>query len=399
MKWKRKIIVIAIAALIVLAIVYGFLPKPVPVDLAELGRGPMTVSVVEEGKTRVIDRFEVSAPVSGYALRIELEVGDAVKKGHVLAEIEPRRSQFLDPRSHAEAEARISAARAALRAAEEKAQAARADADYAEAEFKRLSALFKDGYISGDRFDRAEAAHRNAQATLRSADFAVEVAKYELEAARTALRYSAAEDGAGKLGRVLLRSPVGGSVLKVLHKSEGEVGAGEVLISIGDTRAIEVETDVLSDDAVRIKPGMKVLYERWGKEEPLLGSVKRVEPAGFTKISALGVEEQRVLVISGFTSPPEEWERLGDGYRVETRFVLWEGKDVLTMPESALFRHDEGWAAFVVEGGRARLRKVEVGQRSGLTAEVLSGVTEGEKVITHPDDAIKDGTRVRQRNR
>ncbi|MGD2080469.1 MAG: HlyD family efflux transporter periplasmic adaptor subunit [Nitrospirota bacterium] len=399
MNWKRKVVVIAVAALVALAIAYGFVPRPLPVDFAELGRGPMSVSVVEEGKTRVIDRFEISAPVAGFARRIELDVGDAVEKGQVVAEIEPRRSEVLDPRSRAEAAARVSAARAALSAAEERAKAARAEADYAEAEFNRVSGLFDGGYVSGESFDRAEADHRNAKATLRSADFAVKVAEYDLEAARTALRYSAAEDGAEGLEKVLLKSPVGGSVLAVHHESEGKVEAGEVLLAIGDTRAIEVEADVLSDDAVRIKPGMRVLFERWGGEEPLEGKVKRVEPAGFTKISALGVEEQRVLVISDIISHYEEWGRLGDGYRVEARFVLWEDEDVLRIPESALFRHADGWAAFVVEGGRARRREVSLGHRSGLTAEVVSGIDAGEKVITHPDDAIEDGTRVRLRNK
>ncbi len=399
MKWKRKIIVISVAALVVLAILYGFLPKPVTVDFARLKRGPMAVTVDEEGKTRVIDRFEISAPVAGFARRIELDVGDAVKKGQVVAELEPLRSEVLDPRSHAEATARVSAARAALSAAEESARAAKAEADYAEAEFDRISNLYGGGYVSADRFDRAEADHRRAQANLQSANFSVKVAKFELDAARTALRYSAAGNGAEGRETVLLKTPVDGRVLKVLHESEGKVEAGEVLIAIGNPRTIEVEVDVLSDDAVRIKPGMRVLFDRWGGEEPLEGEVKRVEPAGFTKISALGVEEQRVLVISGITSPPEEWERLGDGYRVEASFIIWEGEDVLQIPESALFRHADGWAAFVVENRKARMRAVELGHRSGLSAEVVSGVEAGETVITHPSDTIEDGTHVRLRQR
>jgi HlyD family secretion protein len=396
-KDRRKIVVLAAAALVVLAVAWGFMPKPVPVDIAEATRGAMSVTVVEEGKTRVMDRFEISAPVAGFARRIELDVGDPIKKGQVLAELEPLRSEVLDPRSHAEATARVEAAKAALSAADNNAAAAKAEADYAEAEFNRVSNLHEGGYVSGDRFDRAEADYRHTQADLQSAEFAVKVAAFELEAARTALRYSGAGDGTKGLKKVSIKSPVQGSVLKVLHESEGKVDAGEALISIGDPRAIEVEVDVLSDDAVRIKPGMRVLFERWGGDEPLEGEVRSVEPAGFTKISALGVEEQRVWVISDITSPQEAWERLGDGYRVEASFILWEGKDVLQVPESSLFRHKGGWAVFVMENGRARLRPVELGHRSGLAAELVSGVKEGEKVITHPDDAIEDGTRVKQR--
>jgi HlyD family secretion protein len=373
MKLSRRTVGIAIAVLIVLAIVHGFMPKPVPVDTVEAKRAPMTVTVVEEGKTR--------------------------GKGAVIAELEPLRSEVLDPRRKAEAGARVKAAQASLSAAEESVRAAQAEADYAEAEFNRMTKLHADGYVTEERFDRAEADYRHTQAQLQSAEFTVDVAKFALEAARTALRYSAAEDGGKNLKTVTLRTPVDGNVLKVLRESEGVVNAGETLISIGDPQAIEVEVDVLSDDAVRIKPGMRVIFERWGGEEPLEGKVRVVEPAGFTKISALGVEEQRVLVIADITSPPEEWERLGDGFRVEASFILWEEENVLQVPESSLFRYEDGWAVFAMENEKARLRKVKLGHRSGLVAEIVSGIKAGETVITHPDESIEDGTSVRKREK
>jgi HlyD family secretion protein len=399
MKLRRKIIVIALVALVVAAIIHGFMPKPVAVDTAEVTRGPLRVTVEEEGKTRVMDRFVISAPVAGFARRIELEVGDPLEKGHVAAELEPLRSEVLDPRRRAEAEARVEAAGAALDAAVEEAHAAGTESDYAGAELNRLEQLSERGFVSKDELEQAETRANHALAKFRSAGFAVDVAGFELDEARTALSYSAAEDGTKGSKKVKIRTPVDGRVLKVHHESEGVVQAGKALITVGDPQAIEVEVDVLSDDAVRIGPGTQVLFERWGGDTPLEGKVRVVEPMGFTKVSALGVEEQRVLVIADITSPPEEWSRLGDGYRVEASFIIWEGQDVLRVPSSALFRYKEGWAVFVMENGRAHLRQVALGHRSGLTAEVLKGLKAGEMVITHPDEAIEDNTPLRLREK
>jgi HlyD family secretion protein len=397
MRWRRKIVVLVILAAVVLALIYGFMPRPVPVDAVEAARGPMQVSLEEEGKTRVIDRFVVSAPVAGFARRIELDAGDPVKKGQVIVELEPQRSEVLDPRSRAEAEARVRAAEAAVSEAGESKAAARASADYAEAELTRIKGLYEKGYVAKDRLEQAETDARLTGANLRSLSFAVEVARFELEAARTALLYSAAEETKDLEKMVAIRSPVKGQVLKVLHESEGAVGAGEALLEIGNPEALEVEVDVLSDDAVRMGPGTRVLLERWGGDKPLEASVRVVEPGGFTKVSALGVEEQRVLVIADIVSPPEMWERLGDGYRVEARFILWEGENILQIPSSALFRYGEGWAVFVMKNGRALRRQVEVGRRNGLVAEITSGLSEGEAVIPHPDRSIEHGTRVKLR--
>lgn len=395
--WRKWIGPIGLGVVIIGAIVYAFVPGPVAVETTAAARGLLQVTVEEEGKTRVIDRFVVSAPVAGYARRIELEVGDPLKRGRPLVIVEPLRSQVLDPRSRAEADARVSAALASLNAAQENERAAATEAEHTAADLERLKPLYESGFASKELFERTESDARRTAATHRSAQFAVEVARHELEAARTALRYSGAGRSEALPDQVTVRAPVDGQVLKVQHKSEGVVNAGEALVEVGNPRSLEVEVDVLSADAVQIKPGARVLFERWGGGESLEGRVRVIEPVGFTKVSALGVEEQRVWVISDLVSPSEQWERLGDGYRVEARFIIWEGQNVLQIPTSALFRHGDGWAVFVADGRRARRRPVEIGHRSGLTAEILSGLKEGETVITHPSDAINDGVRIRPR--
>lgn len=395
-QWRRRIIWLAVLLLIVAALGYGFRPQPQLVDVAAATRGPMQVAIEEEGKSRVIDRYIITAPVAGTTCRVDLDVGDSVEKDQVLVNINPLPSQALDPRARAEAEARVAAAEAALRAAEQNVDSARAEADLAGKELRRLEPLAKQGHISVDRLDQAGAQKRNTAAVLRSAVFTVDVAKHELEAARTALRYTG-NRSSDVSEMVQVHAPISGRILKLQHECEGVVTRGQALLEIGDTRSLEIETDVLSVDAVKIKPGMPVLYERWGGETPLTGQVRSVEPVGFTKISALGVEEQRVLIISDITSDPEQWQTLGDGYRVESRFILWEEPNVLQIPASALFRSGDQWAIFVVQDNKARRHLVKVGQRNGLSAQILSGLTEGAAVITHPNNTIEDGVRVRQR--
>lgn len=397
MQWRRRIGLIVLFVVIAAAIGYGFRPQPRLVEVAETARAPLRVTVEEEGQTRVIDRYVISAPVAGYAHRVQLDVGDAVTQGQTLLELEPLPSNVLDPRSRAQARARVAAADASLRAAQETAAAAKAEADYAQAEFKRLSNLRKAKSVSEQDVEGAEARSRQAQARLRSARFAVDVARHELEAAETALQYSAAQGGGANPETVLIRSPVNGRVLNIRRKSEGVVDAGDALVQVGNPRALEVEVDVLSADAVRIAPGTRVMFERWGGGRPLEGVVRVVEPVGFTKVSALGVEEQRVWVIADFASPPEEWERLGDGYRVEASFIVWENDNVLQIPASALFRYGDGWAVFAVEEGKATRREVQIGHRNDLRAEIIAGLQEDDRVITHPDDTIEDGDDVQVR--
>jgi HlyD family secretion protein len=400
MKGQRWLLIAVFLLLVLAAITYGFMPRPLLVETARVTRGPLQVTLDAEGKTRVQDRYVISAPVAGIAQRIELDVGDRVHRGQVLAWLAPLRSRILDIRSRAQAQAQLAAAEAALRMAREDAQAARAAADYARAERERLQRLQPGGVVSQDRLEQAQSEARRSEAGQRAAESAVDVARFKLEAARSELSYSAARDtsGADTSERVTITTPVDAQVLKVHQRSEYVVEPGRPLLEIGDPHALEVEIDVLSADAVRIRPGTPVLFERWGGGEDLQGEVRVVEPAGFTKISALGVEEQRVLVIADIVSPAELWQRLGDGYRVDARFIIEQSTDVLRVPSSALLYDREGWAIYAVEDGRARFKKLTIGRRSGLLAEVVSGLEENESVIIRPGDSISDGVAVRPRS-
>ena len=397
MKLRAKIGMLAILAVVAGGLALGFMPRAVPVDVAEVTRGPLAVTVEEEGKTRVTERYAVSAPVAGYVRRIDLKAGDAVAARQVIAVIEPARSVALDPRARAQAQGQAGAAQAALAAAQANARAASAAAQLAQQERARAESLRQSNFVSAQALDTARTAETRARAVDAAAQHAVRVARFDLETARAALASTARLQAGGAVEVVQVYAPVAAHVLKLLHESEGAVAAGQPLLEIGDPASLEVEVEVLSTHAVKIAPGSKVILDRWGGEQPVEGTVRVVEPSGFTKISALGVEEQRVRVIVDFSSPREAWARLGDGYRVEARFVLWEGKDVLQLPTSALFRQGEGWAAFVIDGRRARQVPVEVGQRAGLATQVLSGLKAGDAVVAHPDEMIRDGVRVKPR--
>lgn len=388
---RGKIGIALLAVAVVAGLAYGFLPKPAKVETVAVHTGPLAVTVEEEARTRVLERYTVSAPVSGYARRIGLKVGDAVAPGQVLAEIEPVRSAALDPRSRAQAEAAVQVAASALAGARQQAAAAAADARLAQLEVARSESLGQARFLSQAAVDTARARHDQAAAARLAAERAVDVAAHELAAARALLQRAGAPSSAET---VAVAAPVAGRVLKVEHESAGTVAAGQALVEVGDAGTLEVMAEVLSTAAVKIVPGARVVLDRWGGGPPLEGRVRVVEPAGFTKVSALGVEEQRVRVVVDITTPKEVWRRLGDGYRVEASFVVWEGKDILLAPTSALFRHGDGWAAFVVEDGRARLRPLTLGQRNGLQAQVLAGLKAGERLISHPDDRVRDGGRV-----
>jgi HlyD family secretion protein len=397
MQLRAKIGMLAIAVIVAAGLVCGFMPRAQPVDIAEVKRAPLAVTVEEEGKTRVRERYQVTAPVAGYVRRSGLEAGDAVAAGQVLAVIEPARAVALDPRSRAQAQAQVSAAQAALAVAEENARAATAAAQLAQQERVRAESLRASNFISAQALDTARSAETRARAAQQAAAHSVRVARFERDTARAAVASTARLQAGGATDVLQVRAPVAARVLKLQQESEGAVAAGQPLLDIGNPDSLEVEVEVLSTHAVKIAPGSKVILDRWGGERAVAGTVRVVEPSGFTKISALGVEEQRVRVIVDFASPREAWQRLGDGYRVEARFVLWEGDDVLQVPTSALFRHGVGWAVFAVEDKRARLTPVETGQRAGLATQVLSGIAAGARVVSHPDDKISDGTRVKPR--
>lgn len=383
--------------IIVGLLTWGFWPKPIVVETVTVNKAPLTVSIQEDGRTRVIDRYVISSPVNGMTCRMHLKVGDPVTQGQNLLGITPLESQVLDSRSRAQAEAQVSAARSALKSAKQQAISAQATATLANDKLKRYQPLLQKGLISQETFDEAKTATVTAQSQQRSAKFAVEVANFELQAALTTLEYSAANPQEQNQERVPVNSPITGKILKVARQCEGPVMTGESLLEVGDPSALEVEVDVLSADAVKIKPGMKVLFDRWGGSQPLEGIVKSVEPVGFTKVSALGVEEQRVWVICDFTSPTEQWQKLGDAYRVEAQFILWQEENILQIPSSALFRYQNGWAVFKNLDNKAVRQVVTIGQRNGLSVQIITGLVEGDSIINHPSDAIDDNVSIETR--
>ena len=388
---RRKIFTISIALIVIVLIIYGLLPKTQEVDIVSITRGPLQITIEEEGRTRLKERYTISAPTAGYMRRVNAKVGDMVKKGQIVAVLDALQSQALDPRSRATAEAAVTSADAALKAATEREKVTAADAAYLEQRQERLKALYDKGSISKDQFDQINSEVQKARALQLSAVAEVNVAKSELERAKVTLRNFSSVKGGGNTFSV--DSPVSGTVFRVYRESEGAVNVGEPLVDLGNSRDLEVRVEVLSSDAVKIKKGTHVLFKRWGNDEPLTGRVRLIEPAGFTKVSSLGVEEQRVLVLADITSPPEQWKVLGDGFRMEAHFIIWEGENILQIPSSALFRSGKDWAVFVTENGRARKRIVEIGQRNGLAAEILSGLKESEKMIAYPDDSISEGTK------
>ena len=400
---KRRAWVALAAAALAAAIVYAFLPQPVPVDLATVTRGAMRVTVDDEGKTRVVDRFVVHAPIAGRLQRIALEAGDPVKAGEtVLAVIEPSDPALLDPRSRAEAEARERAALAGRERAAAETQRAKTAVEYARVELDRARKLAATGDVSHQALDQAELGERTAAQEARAAGFAEQVAQFELETARATLMRAGAGVGAATgepsvSHTVPLRAPVDGRVLKVVEESETMVVPGSPLLEVADPRSLEVVVDLLSTDAVQVREGMAASLEGWGGPRPLAGRVRRIEPSGFTKISALGVEEQRVNVVIDLVEPPETWAALGDGFRVEARIVTWESGDALVVPTSALYRNKETWAVYVVENGRAHARAVRIGHMNDVQAEAEDGLHEGETVIVHPGDRITEGVSVAAR--
>ncbi len=392
-RWLKRFFWLLILLLIAAALLFGLKPHLRRVDVAEATYGVMQVSVEGKGKTRVIDRTIVSAPVPGTRCRIDLNVGDYVEKNQSLVSIEPLRAQSLDPRSWAEARSRVSATESGLRTAEKKAQSALAKMELANKELARTHSLGGKSNITQNK--RVQAAARGAKAKKHSADFAVDIARHEVEAARTALKYVGTKGEVNATTTVQVRAPVNGRVLKVLHECRGMVAAGQELFEIGDTQSLETETAVLSSDAVNIKPGMRVTFNGWGGEMALEGRVRIVEPIGFTKVSALGVEEQRVLVISDIISETSQWQALGDGYYVESEFILWEAENILQVPVSTIFRLNDGWAVSVYQNEKASTRVVQPGMRNSLSVQILEGLEEGEKVVIHPDDVIADGMEIK----
>jgi HlyD family secretion protein len=382
--------------LISVAVVAGLLaialwPTTMPVEAGTIARGPLVVTVDEEGTTRVRERFVVSSPVAGRVLRIELDPGDVVKRGEVVARVRAEAPPLLDQRARAEGQAAIESARAALGRARAEEQRARASLAQLQRELTRVRELAQNRVVSAQELEAREAEAKVAEESVNAAVFAVQAATSELQRALARLAPSS-PDATGRI--VTVTAPVSGVVLKRMRESESIVPAGDPLIEIANPQQLEIVADLLSTDAVRIKPGARAIIEQWGGEKTLDARVRRIEPAGFTKISALGVEEQRVNVVIDFVDLAAASASLGDAYRVEVRIVLWEAPNVLLVPTSALFRVAESWAVFIVDGDRARRVAVTLGHQTGQQAEVVSGLSEGTRVILHPVDTLTDGARV-----
>jgi len=401
MKWIRTklplLIVVAVSAVL---LAYGFRPVPVEVDVVVAQRGSFEVTVNDDGETRIREKYIVSSPVIGKLLRVELHAGDMIQQGEtVLARIEPTDPTLLDVRSQAEAEARLHAAEAACRQAEAQREQADEALGLAAHQFERAQKLLARQTLSRDEYDRFEHEHQMARANLKSADFAVRVADFERELARAAfVRTRDADEAAGgeHPAPLTIVAPVSGRVLRVFQEDAGVVSPGTQLMELGDPGDLEMEIDVLSTDAVRIQRGARVYVDHWGGTGTLEGTVRVVEPAAFLKISALGVEEKRVNIIADFGEPCEHCFQLGDGYRIEARIVVAAAENIVKIPAGVLFRHGDAWHVYRIVDGVARRQKVTIGLSNGLEAEVIEGLSPGDRVIVHPTDKVTDGVSVRQ---
>lgn len=393
---------IGLGAILVAGITLGLRPQPAPVETARVAAKPLRVTIEEEGKTRLRSRYVISAPVSGYLRRLPWKAGDAIGAGGVVGRIDPPRVVALDARAEQQSIAGVRAAEAAeaasearIRTLEEQVKVARVDLDHWRRERLREEGLVKSGDLPPSRLDQTVTQFKRAEAAVAAAEKAVTGAR--LETARAQAEILVAKAALGRPSAVPhdsvtpVSAPAGGRVIRVLRDSEGAVTMGEPLIEIGNANALEIVVELLSADAVKISPGTRVLLTRWGGEQTLEARVRVIEPGGFTKVSALGVEEQRVRVVADIASPENEWKALGDGYRVEAAFVLWESERVVQIPSNALFRGADGFAVYAVENGVARLRKVKVGHRSALASEIAEGLNEGDEIILHPDETIAAG--------
>lgn len=396
---KRVLLWSVIGALLLLALVWAFAPKPITVDLVRIEPAPMIVTLDEEAQTRVHDTFTLSAPVAGKLLRIEAHVGDPVIANEtILARIQPVDPTFLDPRSETQARAAVQAAESAVKLVKAEIERATADLDYATTEHARARKLFAKGTITRQEADNAERAYKTTRADLATRQADLQVKTFVLEQAQAQLLSPTdTQSRASDCVCVNVKAPVSGRVLQIPSQSGRVVQVAETLLEIGNPEDLEIVADYLSTDAVQIDSGQSVIIDNWGQDDSLQGVVRHVEPYGFTKVSALGIEEQRVNVIIDLTSPVEDWQKLGHGYQVETQVVLWESEETLSVPLTALFRVGDQWALFVKKDDRAALRHVQLGRRNGLVAQITEGVAAGDEVIVHPSDRVHDGVGIQAR--
>jgi len=397
-KWIKRIALGTIAALAAATFLYALMPDPILVDTTVIEKQPLKVTVDEEGETRIREIYVVSAPIGGKVLRSPLDVGDDVVKDKTLAAvIQPEAPSFLDYRRRRELEAAVSAAEASIIFTESQIRRATSELEFARNELERTRSLASRGTVSQRSLEQAKMEVDVREAALSQAKANLELRKRELESAKARLiGPDQADDPDG--GRVEVMAPESGRVLKIHKESEQVVQSGEPLVEIGNPHEIEIVVDLLSTDAVKVKPGAEALVEDWGGEGILKAKVRRVDPAGFTKVSALGIEEQRVNTILDITDPPEKWEDLGHDFRVFVRITVWQSDSTLTVPLSAMFRRNNQWAVFRLEDGAAKLTPLEIGRLGAERAQVLEGLSPGDRVLLHPSDRVLDGAAIRERN-
>lgn len=400
-KWIKRSLVLVAAAIIIGGLVYALRPLPVPVDTAVLDLGALEVTIDEEGVTRIREVYRVSAPVAGKVLRSPREVGDPVTANEtVVAVVLPGDPPFLDVRTRRELSAAVAAAEAAVALAEAQVRRAGSELAYVVAEMSRKQRLFRTNTISEQALEKARLDVETGKAALASEKATLELRKRELESAKARLigpETPEVPKGNPSECCVEVRAPVNGRVLKILNESEQRVQAGEPLLEIGDPHDLEIVVELLSSDAVGVAAGADAHIENWGGPHKLRARVNRIEPAGFMKVSALGIEEQRVNTVLDFLDTVENWRDLGHDYRVFVRIVVWRADKVLRVPLSALFRQGEDWAVFTMDNGEAHMTLVEIGHRNTRFAEVETGLDVGDRVILHPSDRVEDGVRVTER--
>jgi len=385
---RRGVLAIAGGVAVLALLVWMLSPTPVQVELVSAAEGAFELTVRDDGETRVRDRYVVTAPVPGYLTRLSLQEGQPVEAGTEIAHLDVLP---MDARTRAQATAALEGARDHQRTAAAMAVQAREALAQARRDGARVAELVRAGATSREALEQAEVRVTSRAKEMEAADFRSQAAAHDVEAARAAL-LPENEGGSAHARHLVIRSPAAGRILRIPQESARVVAAGEPLVEIGDPSKLEITTDLVSTDAVKVRPGQPMIVEGWGGEHPLRGRVRIVEPSGFTKVSALGIEEQRVNVV-GDLLEPGEW--LGDRFRVQVRIVIWQADKVLKVPWSALVREGEGWRVYVEENGRARARDVKVGRQGEFEAQILDGLREGELVVRHPTDQIVDGVRIR----